>query len=210
MLFNTIDFVVFLPVVVILYFLTPHKYRWTLLLLSSYFFYMSWRVEYAFLIAFSTILDYFLGLRMEKLPDKRRRLPFLLMSLAANLGLLFFFKYFNFAAETANKVIYKLELAGSIPYMDFLLPVGISFYTFQTLSYSLDVYSGNQRAEKHLGHFALYVSFFPQLVAGPIERYSRLAPQFSEKHMFSYENLVNGMRLILYGLFIKMVIADKA
>lgn len=209
MLFNTIDFVIFLPLVIIFYFLLPQKYRWVLLLAASYYFYMSWKVEYIFLIIISTLIDYFSGIFMEKQPTKRLKLPFLILSLCTNLGLLFFFKYFNFVSENLNLLFATIEVHQHIPLMNFLLPVGISFYTFQTLSYSIDVYYGRQKAEKHLGYFALYVSFFPQLVAGPIERFSRLTPQFKVKHSFSYDNLANGLRLILYGLFIKMVIADN-
>ena len=209
MLFNTIEFIYFLPIVIILYFLTPQKYRWILLLAASYYFYMSWKVEYIFLIIISTLIDYFSGIMMEKLPTKKKRLPLLILSLCTNLGLLFFFKYYNFGAENLSLLFEKLGINRDIPLMSFLLPVGISFYTFQTLSYSIDVYFGRQKAEKHLGYFALYVSFFPQLVAGPIERFSRLTPQLKANHLFTYDNLVNGLRLILYGLFIKMVIADN-
>lgn len=209
MLFNTIDFAIFLPVVVLVYYLIPYKLRWVLLLAASYYFYMSWKVEYIVLIILSTLVDYFSGIQMEKRPDRKSRLPWLILSLCVNLGLLFFFKYFNFAAENLNLLFQKVGLAKELPMMQLLLPVGISFYTFQTLSYSIDVYFGRQKAEKHLGYFALYVSFFPQLVAGPIERYSRLAPQFRINHVLSYENVANGLRLILYGLFIKMVIADN-
>lgn len=209
MLFNTIDFAIFLPVVVIIYYLLPHKFRWILLLAASYYFYMSWRVEYILLIVASTLVDYFSGIRMEKLPDKKSRLPWLILSLCVNLGLLFFFKYGNFALENLNLIFQKVGLSTEIPMMKLLLPVGISFYTFQTLSYTIEVYFGKQKAEKHLGYFALYVSFFPQLVAGPIERYSRLAPQFRITQHISYDNLKRGLRLILYGLFIKMVIADN-
>ena len=209
MLFNTIDFVIFLPIVIIIYFLLPHRFRWVLLLAASYFFYMSWKVEYIFLIIASTLVDYVSGIMMEKMSSRRSRLPFLILSLVTNLGLLFSFKYLNFATENMNLIFHKLGFAREISVVQLLLPVGISFYTFQTLSYSIDVYLGKQKAERHLGYFALYVSFFPQLVAGPIERFSRLTPQLRAKHTFSYENLVNGLRLILYGLFIKMVIADN-
>lgn len=209
MLFNTIEFVLFLPLVIFAYYLLPHKLRWILLLAASYFFYMSWKVEYIFLIILSTLIDYACGIFMEKLKDKNARLPFLILSLSANLGLLFFFKYYNFASENLNLLFDKIEINKELPLMKFLLPVGISFYTFQTLSYSIDVYFRRQKAERHLGYFALYVSFFPQLVAGPIERFSRLSPQLKAPHTFSYENLAKGLRLILYGLFIKMVIADN-
>jgi D-alanyl-lipoteichoic acid acyltransferase DltB (MBOAT superfamily) len=133
----------------------------------------------------------------------------LILSLSVNLGLLFSFKYFNFTTENLNFLFQKVGLSRELPLMNLLLPVGISFYTFQTLSYSIDVYFGKQKAEKHLGYFALYVSFFPQLVAGPIERYSSLAPQFRSRQILTPANLTNGLRLILYGLFIKMVIADN-
>ena len=209
MLFNTIDFAIFLPVVVVCYYLIPFKYRWILLLSASYFFYMSWKVEYIVLIILSTLVDYISGIRMARLPDRRSRRPWLILSLVTNLGLLFTFKYFNFATENLNLLFHGIGLSTRIPMSHLLLPVGISFYTFQTLSYSIDVYFGKQEAEKHLGYFALYVSFFPQLVAGPIERYSRLAPQLREEHTLTYDNLSNGLRLILYGLFIKMVIADN-
>ncbi len=209
MIFNSIEFVLFLPIVIILYYLTPAKFRWILLLSASYYFYMSWKVEYIFLIIFSTLVDYFSGILMERQQSRKKRLPFLILSLVTNLGLLFFFKYYNFGVENLNLLFDKIGISKDIPFMDFLLPVGISFYTFQTLSYSIDVYFGRQKAEKHLGYFALYVSFFPQLVAGPIERFSSLTPQLKKNHTFSYDNLANGLRLILYGLFIKMVIADN-
>lgn len=208
MLFNSIQFVIFLPLVILLYFMMPHRFRWMLLLAASYVFYMSWKVEYVFLIFASTLIDYYMGILMERKPDRKSKTPFLVVSLCANLGILFFFKYFNFAAQNLS---YLLGNGGNsqIPLMELLLPVGISFYTFQTLSYSIDVYLGRQKAEHHLGYFALYVSFFPQLVAGPIERFSRLAPQLKQHQTFSYAYLSNGLRLILYGLFIKMVIADN-
>lgn len=166
-------------------------------------------MKYIFLIIISTIIDYVSALLMERLPNRRSRIPLLILSLTTNLGLLFFFKYFNFLSENLNVFLDKISIHQDVPMMNFLLPVGISFYTFQTLSYTIDVFYGRQKAEKHLGHFALYVSFFPQLVAGPIERFSRLSPQLKAKHNFSWDNLMHGLRLILYGLFIKMVIADN-
>ena len=209
MLFNSIEFVLFLPIVVLTYFLIPHRFRWLLLLTTSYYFYLSWKLEYLLLIVASTLIDYFAGIAMEKQVSKRRRWPFLLLSLCSNIGLLLFFKYANFALENANDLLALLGSERQLPLLRFLLPVGISFYTFQTLSYAIDVFRGLQKAERHLGHFALYVSFFPQLVAGPIERFSRLSPQLKARHAFSYDNLVHGLRLILYGLFIKMVVADN-
>lgn len=209
MLFNSLEFVFFLPLVIFLYFLLPHKYRWVLLLIASYYFYMSWKVEYIFLIVASTLVDYFSAHQIEKSKRIFVRKLFLVLSLVTNLGLLFSFKYFNFFSGSLNLVFEKYDIFQHIPELDVLLPVGISFYTFQTLSYTIDVYFKRIKAEKHLGYFALYVSYFPQLVAGPIERFDRLAPQLKAEHPFSYDNLVNGLRLILYGLFIKMVIADN-
>lgn len=204
MLFNSVDFLLFLPLVIILYYLIPGKHRWIMLLAASYFFYMSWKVEYVFLIIASTLIDYFAGIQMSRKDKKKQRLPYLILSLIANLGLLFTFKYFNFFATNVN-----ILLGDVMPTVELLLPVGISFYTFQTLSYSIDVYNGKQEAERHLGYFALYVSYFPQLVAGPIERFSRLTPQLKTIQKFEYANLANGFRLIIFGLFVKMVIADN-
>ena len=209
MLFNTIDFVFFLPIVIIGYYLIHPRSRWVLLLAASYYFYMCWKVDYVLLIIASTIIDYFAGIQMGKRERKRSRIPFLILSLVTNLGLLFTFKYFNFFSESLEVVFKWFDATWELPMMDLLLPVGISFYTFQTLSYSIDVYQGTQKAEKHLGYFALYVSFFPQLVAGPIERYSKLTPQLKTPQVLSYENIVLGLRLILFGLFAKMVIADN-
>jgi alginate O-acetyltransferase complex protein AlgI len=198
MQFNSIQFLIFLPLVVLIYYLIPQRFRWILLLLASYYFYMCWKAEYIFLILTSTVLDYGCGLKMGHLE-----------SLVVNLGLLFTFKYANFALETINRAFYKFDMTQRVEYLNVLLPVGISFYTFQTLSYSIEVFYGKIKPEKHLGYFALYVAFFPQLVAGPIERFDRLGPQFRIRQMFSYDNISNGLRLILYGLFIKMVIADN-
>jgi D-alanyl-lipoteichoic acid acyltransferase DltB (MBOAT superfamily) len=144
MLFNTIDFVVFLPIIIFLYYLIPQKFRWIMLLAASYYFYMSWKVEYIFLIAFSTLVDYFTGILMEKSSTKKSRRLLLFLSLTTNLGLLFFFKYFNFAADNLNAIFGQIGIQKDVPLMNFLLPVGISFYTFQTLSYSIDVYYGRQ------------------------------------------------------------------
>lgn len=203
MLFNSIEFLFFLPIIILLYFITPAKYRWILLLAGSYLFYMSWKLEYIFLIILSTLVDFYLGKKMGSLKSKKERKPYLILSLVVNLGLLFSFKYFNFFATSTNTLFQFFQFNQQIPLSKLLLPVGISFYTFQTLSYSIDVYNGKQTPETHLGYFALYVSFFPQLVAGPIERFSTLSPQLKAFHKFSITNLKNGLRLILYGLFIK-------
>ena len=209
MLFNSLAFVVFFPVAVGVYFLTPHKWRWMWLLAASYFFYGWWRPEYLALIVGSTLIDYWAGIRMGAQPTQEARKPFLYVSLAANLGMLVAFKYLGFFGESANAFLDFIgrEQALSVPSL--LLPVGISFYTFQTLSYSVDVYRGHKEPEVHLGIFALYVSFFPQLVAGPIERSRRLLPQFREEHHFDPVMASSGLRLMLWGYFIKCVVADR-
>lgn len=209
MLFNSLSFVYFLPAVIILYYILPFKYRWILLLLASYYFYMCWKVEYILLIVTSTLIDYTAGIMMGRQTKKHKRVLYLMISLITNLGLLFTFKYFNFFSENLNEAFSHFNIMYRVPELHVLLPVGISFYTFQTLSYTIDVYYGKLKPEKHLGYFALYVAFFPQLVAGPIERFSRLTPQLKANHPLLYDNLVNGLRLIIYGLFIKMVIADN-
>ncbi|CAN5908465.1 hypothetical protein BH23GEM7_BH23GEM7_20090 [soil metagenome] len=209
MLFNSLQFLFFFPVVVALYFATPHRFRWTLLLAASYYFYACWKPEYLLLIIASTLVDYGAALGMGAAATQARRKAFLALSLGSNLGLLFAFKYFNFFNESARALFDQFNLFYGVPAFDVLLPVGISFYTFQTLSYTIDVYRGQREPERHLGIFALYVSFFPQLVAGPIERSTRLLPQFFEKHEFSADRVSSGLRLILWGFFKKIVIADR-
>lgn len=209
MLFNSLHFVLFFPVVLTLYFLSPFRYRWLVLLLSSYYFYMAWEPAYLLLILASTLVDYFAGIKMGKTPEKAKRTKYLLMSLGANLGLLFLFKYFNLFNNTARTLFEVLGLSYTVPSTSFLLPVGISFYTFQTLSYTIEVYRGKQEIEYHLGKFALFVAFFPQLVAGPIERARNLLPQFYQKFDFDYRRVTDGLKLIAWGMFKKIVIADR-
>ena len=209
MLFNSIHFLLFFPVVVVLYFLLPHKYRWIFLLVASYYFYMCWKAEYIFLIIASTTVDYFAGIKMEEAKSTRRKRLFLMLSLLSNLGLLFTFKYFNFLSDSVHLAFQSINIFYDAPTFKLLLPVGISFYTFQTLSYSIDIFKGKRKAERHLGYFALYVSFFPQLVAGPIERSTRLLPQFFVKQEFSMSNLGDGLKLMMWGFFKKVVIADR-
>lgn len=209
MLFNTMEFFWFFLLVTAGFFIVPHRYRWGVLLAANYYFYMQWNVKYTVLIVLSTVIDYFAALAIGRAKGRRGKNWAVATSLAGNLGLLFVFKYYNFAAETFNLLNQWLGTGVVIPYHSLLLPVGISFYTFQTLSYTLDVYKGRQEPEKHFGIFALYVSFFPQLVAGPIERCSRLLPQFREVKRFRWENLWPGLTMILSGLIKKVVIADR-
>lgn len=209
MQFNSLEYLIFLPLVVAAYFALPHRFRWVLLLAASYYFYMCWKAEYVVLILASTLVDYWAALRMGKAGEKPKRRKYLILSLVANLGLLFSFKYFNFFNESFRSLCDSVNIFYGVPTLDVLLPVGISFYTFQTLSYTIDVYRGTRQPERHFGIFAVYVSFFPQLVAGPIERSTRLLPQFFKKQTFEYERVVDGLRLVLWGLFKKIVIADR-
>ncbi len=210
MLFNSLHFLIFFPIVVIIYYLTKHKFRWIILLFSSYYFYMSWNPKYILLIIFSTLIDYFSAIKIDSTDSKKIKKIFLALSLMTNLGLLFIFKYFNFFSDSFTKLINSFSLQLDPITLKFLLPVGISFYTFQTLSYTIDVYRGKLKAEKHLGIFAVYVSFFPQLVAGPIERATNLLPQFNKRVDLTYNKFSKGIKLILFGFFKKVVVADFA
>lgn len=210
MLFNSIEFFIFFPVVLFTYYAISHRFRWLFLLICSYYFYMSWKPEYAILILFSTVIDYFTGIGIGKTKLNRNKFLLLLLSLSTNLGLLFTFKYSNFFIDTINEILGVFNVDDlKIVNVDLILPVGISFYTFQTLSYTIDIFKGGQKPEYHFGKFALFVSFFPQLVAGPIERSINLLPQFNNKVVFNYDRVVSGMRLMLWGFFKKMVIADR-
>lgn len=209
MLFNSLQYLIFFPIVVGLFFSIPHRFRWTLLLAASYYFYMCWKPEYVLLIMASTLIDYYAGIQMGKIARKKKRKRYLILSIVTNLGLLFSFKYFNFFNDSARSFFDSVNIFYDIPALDILLPVGISFYTFQTLSYSIDVYRGTRAPEKHLGIFAVYVSFFPQLVAGPIERSTRLLPQFHKQQHFDYQRMSDGIKLMLWGFFKKIVIADR-
>lgn len=208
MLFHSWHFAAFFVVVSFLYFLCAYRIRWLLLLLASYYFYMCAVPEYALLLMASTGIDYLLGIKIHQTDSRVSRLRWLWVSLSMNLGVLFTFKYFNFFSESCEALTAWLGVAMAIPDSELLLPVGISFYTFQTLSYSIDVYRGHQQPERHFGRFALYVSFFPQLVAGPIERSTNLLPQFRQQFDFDYGRVTGGLKLMAWGLFKKVVIAD--
>lgn len=209
MLFNSWQFLIFFPLVVAAYFLLPGRFRWMLLLGASYYFYMCWKPEYALLLILSTVVDYYTALQMGKTASPRKKKFYLGVSLSSNLGILFLFKYFNFLNASARAVFNHFNIFYNVPMFELLLPVGISFYTFQTLSYSIDVYRGRIEPEKHLGLFALYVTFFPQLVAGPIERSTSLLPQFYRHHNFDRQRIIAGLQLMLWGFFKKIVIADR-
>ena len=207
MLFNSLSYAIFLPIIFILYWLLPHKYRWILLLIASYYFYMSWNAKYVFLIFFTTLISYLASILIEKYQDKKKLILFI--SIFICIGILIFFKYLNFFFEIINELLNIFNIHTNKMVLNILLPVGISFYTFQTLSYVIDVYRGNVRAEKHFGYYALFVSFFPQLVAGPIERPENLLPQLKKERTFDYDKAIYGLKLMAYGFFKKIVVADN-
>lgn len=216
MLFNSISFLLFFPIVVIIYFIIPRKIRYIWLLVASYYFYMSWNPKYALLMGLSTIITYLSGILIEvcntagKLKLKKACVS---ISLISNLGILCLFKYANFFLDNINAIISGFGFNIIDRKLDLLLPVGISFYTFQALSYSIDVYRGQIKAEKNILKYALFVAFFPQLVAGPIERSSSLLTQIQNVHkinVWNYDRIRDGILLMLWGFFQKLVIADRA
>jgi D-alanyl-lipoteichoic acid acyltransferase DltB (MBOAT superfamily) len=209
MLFNSIGYLLFLPVTVLLYYVLPFRWRWVLLLAASYFFYLLWRVEFVLVLMSATIVTYLAALQMGKLPQKKQRLKYLVLSIVINLAMLVFFKYFGFLTDIINQIARISGKNNIIPYYGILLPIGISFYTFQTMGYTIDVYRGILKPEKNLGIYALFVSFFPLVLAGPIERGRRLIPQFHIRHDFDPQLFTSGLRLILWGMFKKIVIADR-
>lgn len=220
MLFNSLHFLVFFPVVVLIFLIIPGKFRSMWLLVSSYYFYMSWNPKYALLMAFSTVSTYLTGLFLNKVSEKteekneiRYKKLCVAVSFFINLGILFFFKYFDFALENVNRVLEALNVTVLEKPFDVLLPVGISFYTFQALGYTVDVYRGDIKAEKNLIRYALFVSFFPQLVAGPIERSENLLVQIQtikKRRLWNKERIRDGLLLMLWGFFQKLMIADRA
>ena len=207
--FNSLAFLIYLPIVVAVHWLLPHRWRKYWLLAASYFFYMYWNPLFIVLILFSTAVDYFCSLGMEKHRGKPAAMKALLLtSVCMNLGLLFFFKYWDFFGETANSLCATLSVPYRVPALNLLLPVGISFYTFQTMSYTIDVYRGDQTAERDPVSFALFVTYFPQLVAGPIEKPADLLPQLKAEKRFSRDDLAAGLRIALCGFFRKCAVAD--
>ena len=208
MLFNSLQFYIFFIVVTISYFSIKHRFRWILLLTASCFFYMSLVPAYIFILGFTIIVDYFSGILIEKTQGKKRKL-FLLASLFANIGVLAIFKYYNFIFENLSSIIATFQITAPLPALKIILPIGLSFHTFQAMSYTIEVYRGNQKAEKHFGIYALYVLFYPQLVAGPIERPQNLIHQFYVPHKFDFEKFKQGFTMITFGLFKKIVIADR-
>lgn len=222
MLFNSFNFMIFFPIVVLLYFAFPHKVRYIWLLAASYYFYMCWNPVYAFLLVTSTLITYASGLLIDRentaasneganeAAIQRRKHLWVFLSLFLNLGILLFFKYFDFFVENINMLIASDGAALLRPKFDVILPVGISFYTFQAITYTMDIYRGEVRVEKNILKYALFVSFFPQLLSGPIMRSKGMLPQINARHYFDYERAKAGLLLMLWGLFLKLIIVERA
>src|ERR1700759_635784 len=208
MLFNSLDFVGFFIIVTSLFFVLPHKFRWLLLLLCSCYFYMSFIPVYILVLLSTIVIDYYAGILIEKSKGKKRR-TFLLMSIIANVGVLSFFKYFNFLNDNFSALLNLFHYTSPVSNLTFILPIGLSFHTFQAMSYTIEVYRGHQKAERKFGIYALYVMFYPQLVAGPIERPQNVIHQFYEPKKFEYNRVVAGLKIVLWGFFKKLVIADR-
>ena len=210
MLFNSFSFVVFLPIVVALYYTFPHKLRWLLLLLASCYFYMAFVPKYILILFALIVVDYYLAIFIEKETDPKKKKLALVFGIVSNVSLLFVFKYFNFFNENIASLAHLLGWNYSVGFLRLALPLGLSFHTFQSLSYLIEVYRGTERAERHIGIYALFVLFFPQLVAGPIERASHMMQQFHDEHPFVLKNIIHGLKLIVWGFFLKIVVADRA
>lgn len=213
MVFNSLVFLIFFILFYVLYWKLASKYsiqfRNVFILIGSYIFYGWWDWKFLGLIILSSLIDFYLGKRIYHTNKKRHKKALLYLSLLSNLGILFFFKYFNFFIDSLHTALSTLSLSVNVTTLEIILPVGISFYTFQTLSYTIDIYRGTLKPTKNLIQFSAFVSFFPQLVAGPIERASHLLPQFNTIKIFNYPLAISGLRLVLWGFFKKLVIADN-
>jgi alginate O-acetyltransferase complex protein AlgI len=208
MLFNSIEFLLFFPIVTLLYYLLPHKFRWIHLLLASCVFYMFFIPQYILILLVTILIDFTAAIYIEKGATKNKKV-YLIISVISTCLVLFVFKYFDFFNHNMLYLSHQFGFYYPEKIVKFILPIGLSFHTFQSLSYVIEVYKGNQKAEKHFGIYSLYVMFYPQLVSGPIERPQNLLVQLRQAKEFQYSNLVQGLRLILFGLFVKMVIADN-
>jgi len=207
MTFNSLDFLIFYPIVLLLHFLTPLKYRWIPLLGASLVFYMWWSAPLFFLILFTTVVSWVCSIIIEKTDNQKKKKLCLTLTLLTSLGVLFFFKYYNFLAGSAMSIgaLFGADFDATL---NLILPVGISFYTFQTLSYAIDVYRGDIKTEHHFGYYFLFVTFFPQLVAGPIERPDNLLPQLRKPYKWNWDDAIAGGKRMLAGFFKKIVVAD--
>lgn len=209
MLFNSLQFLAFFPVITALYFLTPHRFRWITLLLGSCYFYMAYVPQYVLILFFLILVDYIAGLTISASKGRKRKVV-LLISIACNIGILCFFKYFTYIIANSGFVLHILSDRNfSLPHQNILLPIGLSFHTFQAISYTIEVYRKKQKAEKHLGIYALYIMFYPQLLAGPIESPQNLLPQFTQRKSFNSNRIISGLKIMMFGFIKKVVIADR-
>ena len=210
MLFNSWNYLMFFIIIFIFYYIVTSKYRWIILIIGSYFFYMYSNYKYVIFILFTTLSTYYFALRLDKIKDENKRKINLILCIILNTSILLFFKYFNFFNNNLARVFEKFEIIWKLPNYKYLIPLGISFYTFQTLGYLLDIYNRKRVAERNLGKYALFVTFFPIVLSGPIERSTNFLKQLDEKEIkFDYEKIKDGLLLILWGLFKKIVIADR-
>lgn len=209
MLFNSVEFLFFFILVTTAFFVLPHRFRWLLLLAASCVFYMFFKPEYILILAFTIVIDFYAGIRIDSASDKKSKKKYLVLSLIANIGILAVFKYFNFINDNITGLFKLFGEQNPVPFLRILLPLGLSFHTFQAMSYTIEIYRGNQKPEKHFGIYALYVMFYPQLVAGPIERPQNILHQFHQEKHFDYDRVASGLRMMLLGFFKKIVIADR-
>jgi alginate O-acetyltransferase complex protein AlgI len=207
MQFNSIEFLLFFPTAAAVYYTLPHRYRWFLLVLASCVFYMAFVPEYIFILGITIAIDYSMGIAIERSEHGKKK--YLLLSILATFLVLFFFKYFNFFNSNVAVIAKLIHWNYPVRALSIVVPIGLSFHKFQSLSYVIEVYRGRQKAERHFGIYALYVMFFPQLAAGPIERPYNMLPQYHAEHPFDYDQVTNGLKLMAWGLFKKVVIADR-
>lgn len=209
MLFNSLHFIIFFLLVTPAYFLLAHQHRWKLVLAASCYFYMVFMPVYILILGFTIVVDYFVGIYLARITDPIKKKRLLIVSLFVNIGVLAVFKYYNFVNENLSAMLNAAGYENHIPNLSILLPIGLSFHTFQAMSYTIEVYRGNHPPEKHFGIYALYVMYYPQLVAGPIERPQNVLWQFHKPQVFEYKRITDGLKLMTWGFFKKVVIADR-
>lgn len=208
MIFNSLTFAVFLPIVFLLYWATLHKYRWMFLLVASYYFYMSGDVKYVLLLALITFLSYFCGIQIEKVQSQKAKKAYMWLGVIVSLASLIFFKYFEFTLDTIVRIAHAVSIPMDEFTLNIMMPLGISFYTFKAVSYVVDVYRGKEQAEHHFGYYAAFLSYFPDVISGPIDRAGILLPQLKAEKQFCYEDGVYALRLMLLGFAKKLLLAD--
>ncbi|MBN1414270.1 MAG: MBOAT family protein, partial [Bacteroidales bacterium] len=209
MIFTSFNFLIFFPVVVILFYLTPSRYRWVTLLIASYFFYINIKPVYSLLTAGITLSTYLFTRWMDDTADENRKRRLMVINIILILLPLFFFKYFNVINNELLDLLERNHLRWPLPEIKYMLPIGISFFTFMCIGYTVDVYKEKMKAEKNIGIVALFVSFFPLILSGPIERAGNMIPQFRSFRPLDYTNVTAGLKMMLWGYFMKLVVADR-